>query len=66
MNYIGGLKSISALESLGEHCKNRFLGLSPRDSKSGTRTWEFVILKSSLDDFQVQSSITGNKFFLPP
>lgn len=47
MNYIGGLKSCSASESLGEHRKNRFLGLTPRDYNSGTRTLELAILKSS-------------------
>lgn len=47
MNYIGGLKSCSASESLGEHRKNRFLGLTPRDYNSGRRTLELAILKSS-------------------
>lgn len=30
MNYISGLKSGSASESLGEYCKDRFLDLTPQ------------------------------------
>lgn len=66
MNYIGGLKSCSASESLGEHRKNRFLGLTPRDYNSGTRTLELAILKSSLNDFQVQHPLVqASSFYLP-
>ena len=35
-------------------------------STSGTRTCGFVIVRSSLDDFQVQPSISVGRLFLPP